>query len=55
MSNFKQITVDPSSFVATIGPGSRLGDISLSLNNAGRAIPHGSCPYVGMGGHSGKH
>ena len=54
MSNFVQISVDPTTFIATIGPGNRLGDIALSLNNAGRALPHGTCPYVGMGGHSGK-
>ena len=55
MSNFTQISVDPTSFIATIGPGNRLGDIALSLNDAGRALPHGRCPYIGMGGHSGMH
>lgn len=54
MSNFKQISVDSSSFIATIGPGNRLGDVALGLNNAGRALPHGTCPYVGIGGHSGR-
>lgn len=54
MSNFLQLSVDPTTFIATIGPGNRLGDVALGLNNAGRALPHGSCPYVGFGGHSGK-
>ena len=54
MSNFVQIFVDPTTFIATIGPGNRLGDVALSLNNVGRALPHGTCPYVGIGGHSGK-
>ena len=54
MSNFKQISIDPTTFIATIGPGNRLGDVALSLNNEGRALPHGTCPYVGIGGHSGK-
>ena len=54
MSNFKQVSVDPKTFIATIGPGNRLGDVALSLNDAGRAIPHGTCPYVGIGGHSGR-
>ena len=54
MSNFTQIFVDRTTFVATIGPGNRLGDVALGLNNAGRALPHGTCPYVGIGGHSGK-
>ena len=54
MSNFVQISVDPTTFIATIGPGNRLGDLALGLNNAGRALPHGSCPYVGIGGLSGR-
>ena len=54
MSNFKQVSVDRTTFIATIGTGNRLGDVALGLNNAGRALPHGSCPYVGIGGHSGK-
>ena len=54
MSNFKQISVDPNTHIATIGPGNRLGNIALALNDAGRALPHGVCPYIGMGGHSGR-
>ena len=54
LSNFKQISVDSNTYIATIGPGNRLGDIALGLNNEGRALPHGSCPYVGVGGHIGR-
>jgi FAD/FMN-containing dehydrogenase len=54
MSNFKQVSVDSKTFTATIGTGNRLGDVSLRLNDVGRAFPHGSCPYVGIGGHSGR-
>ena len=53
MSNFKTFSID-SRNVATIGPGNRLGDVALALNNNGRAMPHGTCPYVGIGGHSGR-
>ncbi|PPQ96356.1 hypothetical protein CVT26_005043 [Gymnopilus dilepis] len=53
LSNFKTVTVDSSTNIATIGTGNRLGDIALALNNHGRALPHGTCPYVGIGGHSG--
>jgi len=53
MSNFKTVSVDLTTNIATIGAGNRLGDIALFLNNNGRAMPHGSCPYVGIGGHSG--
>ena len=54
MSNFKTVSVDPRMHVAIIGPGNRLGDVALALNNNGRAMPHGTCPYVGIGGHSGN-
>ena len=54
MCHFVQIFVDPTTFIATIGPGNRLWDVALGLNNAGRALPHGTCPYVGFGGQSGK-
>jgi FAD/FMN-containing dehydrogenase len=53
LSNFKKITVDSTQNTAVIETGNRLGDIALALNNAGRALPHGTCPYVGIGGHSG--
>jgi len=54
MRNFNTITIDPSSGNAVVGTGNRLGDIALALNNQGRALPHGTCSYVGIGGHSGK-
>ncbi len=54
MSNFNTVSVDPSTHIAIIGPGNRLGDVALALNNNGRAMPHGTCPYVGIGGHSGN-
>lgn len=47
------VTVDRSSGAAIIGAGSRLGDIALALDEAGRGIPHGSCAYIGIGGHAG--
>jgi hypothetical protein len=52
LSNFKGIDVNSSSGLAVIGMGNRLGDVALALNAAGRALPHGTCPYVGIGGHS---
>ncbi|KIJ36190.1 Glucooligosaccharide oxidase [Sphaerobolus stellatus SS14] len=52
MKNFNSISIDPSTNTAVIGMGNRLGDIALALNNQGRALPHGTCPYVGIGGHS---
>ncbi|OAV99047.1 hypothetical protein PTTG_02415 [Puccinia triticina 1-1 BBBD Race 1] len=52
LQRINQISID-SGGEATIGTGSRLGDIALSLNRqGGRALPHGVCPYVGLGGHA---
>ncbi|KAJ6474680.1 glucooligosaccharide oxidase [Mycena vitilis] len=53
LSNMTAITVVSSNDTAIIEMGNRLGDIAVALNRAGRAIPHGTCPYVGIGGHSG--
>jgi FAD/FMN-containing dehydrogenase len=38
--------------LATIGPGARLGNIYDALGAHGRAIPAGTCPTVGIGGHA---
>ncbi|KAH9930407.1 FAD-binding domain-containing protein [Epithele typhae] len=41
--------------VATIGAGNCLGDVALFLwETANRAMAHGTCPYVGIGGHAGQ-
>ncbi|KAL0563368.1 hypothetical protein V5O48_018700, partial [Marasmius crinis-equi] len=53
LSNMRSISIDSSTHFATIEPGNRLGDVAVNLNQAGRALPHGVCPYVGIGGHSG--
>ncbi|KAF8878831.1 hypothetical protein BD779DRAFT_1789126 [Infundibulicybe gibba] len=53
MRNFTKISVDANAGTAVIEIGNRLGNVALALNNAGRALPHGTCPYVGLGGHSG--
>ncbi|KAJ7230656.1 hypothetical protein GGX14DRAFT_343518 [Mycena pura] len=53
LSKMKAITVRASNNTALIETGNRLGDVALALNAKGRAIPHGTCSYVGIGGHSG--
>lgn len=48
--------MDSSTGIASIDTGLRLGDIALALNAAeggSRALPHGTCPTVGIGGHAG--
>ncbi|KAK2464781.1 hypothetical protein APHAL10511_003199 [Amanita phalloides] len=51
LQKLTQITVS-SNGIATIQTGNRLGNVASGLNNYGRALPHGTCPYVGIGGHS---
>ncbi|KAF2687499.1 Glucooligosaccharide oxidase [Lentithecium fluviatile CBS 122367] len=51
MRNFKSVTVDAASNTAVIGTGGRLGDVATALYNQGKkAIAHGTCPGVGVGG-----
>ncbi|HZQ16320.1 MAG TPA: FAD-binding oxidoreductase [Gaiellaceae bacterium] len=49
LSRLAGIAVKPGR--ATIGAGARLGNIYDRLNAHGAAIPAGSCPTVGIGGH----
>ncbi|KAL0576787.1 hypothetical protein V5O48_005195 [Marasmius crinis-equi] len=53
LSALKRISFDPATNTAVIEPGNRLGEVATTLNEAGRAIPHGRCSFVGFGGHSG--
>lgn len=51
LEKLQQFSMDNSTWVATIGSGTLLGDISKRLSDAGgRAMPHGTCPQVGSGG-----
>ena len=52
LESFQQITVGAGG-VAQIGGGVRLGDMALGIfNQSQRALPHGTCPGVGIGGHA---
>lgn len=51
LSGLTQIGVSNSG-LATIHTGNRVGDIATALNDKGRALPHGICPYLGIGGHA---
>ena len=45
--------MDKSTWQATIGGGTLLGDVTKRLHdNGGRAMAHGTCPQVGIGGHA---
>ncbi|KAJ7118607.1 hypothetical protein C8R46DRAFT_1260938 [Mycena filopes] len=53
MVNFQQFSMDNSTWQATIGSGTLLADVTSRLHDAGgRAIAHGTCPQVGIGGHA---
>lgn len=52
LQNFKSFSYENATQLATFGPGTRLGDLALALNSYGRALPHGTCPTVGSGGHA---
>lgn len=51
LRRFQNVTVDEATGIATVGAGSRLGNMALALNNKGRALAHGTCAGVGVGGH----
>ena len=52
LKNMQHFDVDTETHIATVGPGTNLGDLHQRLYHAGRrAVAHGSCPQVGMGGH----
>ncbi|KAJ7282845.1 glucooligosaccharide oxidase [Mycena rebaudengoi] len=49
-----QVSYNPSDGTALVQPGVRLGDLALALHDKyDRALAHGVCPYVGVGGHAG--
>ncbi|KAF2731368.1 glucooligosaccharide oxidase [Polyplosphaeria fusca] len=51
MKNFNSVTVASDGNSATIGTGGRLGDVATALYSQGKkAISHGTCPGVGVGG-----
>ena len=53
MEFFQNITVDSATHIASVGTGVRLGNLALGIYNQGqRALPHGTCPGVGLGGHA---
>ena len=54
LRNFQDISLDANG-IAKVGAGVRLGNLALGIynkNDAKRALPHGTCPGVGLGGHA---
>ncbi|EEY23867.1 conserved hypothetical protein [Verticillium alfalfae VaMs.102] len=53
LENFQHFSMNPDNWQATIGAGHKLHDVTEKLHdNGGRAISHGTCPGVGLGGHA---
>lgn len=52
LEHLQQFSMDSTTWIATIGSGTLLGDVTQRLQDAGgRAMSHGTCPQVGSGGH----
>lgn len=51
LRRFQDVTVDDTSGIASVGGGLRLGNMALALLDKGRALAHGTCAGVGVGGH----
>jgi FAD/FMN-containing dehydrogenase len=52
LGKFQQFDIDQSSWVATVGAGTLLADVTDKMQKYGRAMAHGTCPQVGIGGHA---
>lgn len=53
LENFQKFEIDESTWLATVGGGTLLGDLTERMHdNGGRAMAHGTCPQVGIGGHA---
>ncbi|KAI2465304.1 Glucooligosaccharide oxidase [Annulohypoxylon bovei var. microspora] len=51
--NLQNFTMDTTTWHASIGGGTHLSDVTSKLHDNGkRAIAHGTCPGVGIGGHA---
>lgn len=52
LQQFNSVVLEDTRFVAAVGGGVRLGNLALAIYAQGqRALPHGTCPGVGVGGH----
>lgn len=53
LEGFQNITLDATTQIVKVGGGVRLGNLALGIYDQGkRALPHGTCPGVGVGGHA---
>lgn len=53
LANLQSFSMDEETWQAAVGAGTLLGDLDDRLHVAGqRAVSHGVCPGVGIGGHA---
>ncbi|KAF2444499.1 carbohydrate-binding module family 18 [Karstenula rhodostoma CBS 690.94] len=53
LESFQKVALDTSSGIVQVGGGVRLGNLADGIYQQGkRALSHGTCPGVGIGGHS---
>ncbi|KAF2204350.1 FAD-binding domain-containing protein [Delitschia confertaspora ATCC 74209] len=53
LQNFQDIKLDKETNLVRVGGGVRLGNLAQGIYDQGkRALPHGTCPGVGIGGHA---
>lgn len=51
LKRLNDISVNKGAKTAVVGAGSKLGPMASTLAKQGFALPHGTCPTVGTGGH----
>ncbi|SMQ49382.1 unnamed protein product [Zymoseptoria tritici ST99CH_3D7] len=51
-TKLNHLSMDTETYTATVGGGCLLGDLAQFLYKYGRAMPHGTWPGVGLGGHA---
>ncbi len=53
LQNLDDFSMNTENWQATFGSGFRLGELDKKLHaNGKRAMAHGTCPGVGIGGHA---
>ncbi|KZO90218.1 Glucooligosaccharide oxidase [Calocera viscosa TUFC12733] len=52
LSRLNGVTFEKKGEIVHVQTGNRLVDLARALKGVGRALPHGTCPSVGVGGHA---
>ncbi|PRP83649.1 glucooligosaccharide oxidase [Planoprotostelium fungivorum] len=52
LQRMTSITIDSANHLVSVGGGSRMGGIDVALATVNGTLPHGTSPYVGVGGHT---